>query len=200
MLPLHALLTVRCPRCGGRAGFDEPFDFLTGKSAKSLDPDDPRPVHRWDGWLVREKYPSVAPWRAPRGAGRTLYWGGCPDGAGGYRMRHRGVVRCSACHFVGLHVLRWPADAFFQWPIRGTLLWAWDPEHARVLLHYVGALQRDPWRYPGYRKDLQKMPATILAARNRDLVTRKIRESLERAGESTEAPRPPAATATATAR
>ena len=192
-LPFGVMLNVRCPRCGGRAGFDEPFDFLAGKAAKAIDPDDPRPVHRWAGWHVREKYPSVAPWKAPRGAGRTLYWGGCPDGSGGYRMRHRGVVRCSACHFVGLHVLRWPADAFFQWSIRGTTLWAYGAEHARVLLHYVGALQRDPWRYPGDRKDLQKLPAVILAARNRDLIVRKIRESLESAGESTDPPQPPRA-------
>jgi len=187
-IPLGVPMDVRCPRCGGRAVFDEPFEFLSGKAARSLDPDDPRPLHRWAGWMVREKYPSVASWKAPRGPGQTLYWGGCPDGAGGYRMRHRGVVRCSACHFVGLHVLRWPADAFFQWSVRGATLWAWSADHARVLLHYLGALHRDPFRHPGYRKSLQELPAAILAARSRDLVTRKIRETLERAGESTDAP------------
>lgn len=189
--PVSALLAVRCPRCGARAGFDEPFQFTTSKAAKGLDPDDPRPVHRWGGWSVREKYPSVISWKPPRGLGRALYGGRCSSGrTGGYRLDHRGVVRCSACHFVGLHVLRWPEDAFFQWSIRGTLLWAWGPEHARVLLHYLGALQRDPWRFPTYRKDLRKMPATLLAARNRDLVTRKIREGLEREGEPTDAPQP----------
>jgi hypothetical protein len=192
MLPLSALPSVRCPRCGARTGFDEPFEFFAVKAAKALDADDPRPVHQWAGRMVREKYPSLISWRPPRGPEQSLYWGGCSTGrTGGYRLRHRGVVRCPACHFVGVHVLRWPADAFFQWSIRGTLLWAWGPEHARVLLHYLGALQRDPWRFPGHRRSLRKLPATILAARNRDLVTRKIRESLERAGESTEAPRPP---------
>jgi hypothetical protein len=196
-LPLNVPLEVRCPRCGGRASFDEPFEFIGGRAAKSIDPDDPRPVHRWAGWHVREKYPSVASWKAPKGPRRTLYWGGCPSGNGGYRLRHRGVVRCSACHFVGLHVLRWPADAFFQWSVRGNTLWAWNADHARVLLHYIGALQRDPWRFPFYRKSLQELPAAILAARSRDVVRRKIREGLERAGESTDAPRPLATSAAA---
>ncbi|HEU4457187.1 MAG TPA: hypothetical protein VFR81_29225 [Longimicrobium sp.] len=195
VLPTSVPLDVRCPRCEGRATFEEPFEFISGKAAREMDPDDPRPVHRWGGWMVREKFPSVARWKAPRGSGASLWWGGCPRETGGYRLLHRGVVRCSACHFVGLHVLRWPADAFFAWSIRGTRLWAWSAEHARVLLHYVGALQRDPGRFPGYRKSLEKLPAAILAARSRATVTRKIRESLERAGESTDPPAPNASPA-----
>lgn len=191
MLPREVPLEIRCPRCGGRAAFDEPFEFVGSRAARAVDPDDPRPLHRWGGWLVREKYPSVLPWRAPRGDGQFLTLGGCPGDHGGYRLRHRGVVRCRECHLVGVHVLRWPADAYFQWAIRGARLWAWNAEHARVLLHYVGALQRDPRRFPFYRRSLRELPAPILAARSRELVARKVRESLHRAGEHTDAPPAP---------
>ena len=176
MLSLYAPLEVRCPRCGGRATFEEPFEFLL---ARQVDAGQAEGMHRWGGWLVREKFPSVVRWKAPRGSEQYLT-GGCP---GGYRLRHRGVVRCRACHFVGVHVLRWPADAFFHWNVRGTPLWAWDVEHARVLLEYIGSLQRDPFRHGAYRRSLQKLPAAILAARSRETVSRKIRETLWTIGE-----------------
>ena len=184
MPPFAAPLDVRCPRCGGRAAFDEPFEFISSRQA--VDADDPRPVHRWGGWRVREKYPSLLPWKAPRGSGQSLVSGGDRPLSGAYRLRHRGVVRCGACHHAGVHVLRWPADAYFQWSVRGTRPWALNAEHARVRLHYVESLLRDPARYPGHQRSLRELPAAILAARSRATVARKIRESLERAGEATE--------------
>jgi hypothetical protein len=79
------------------------------------------------------------------------------------------VVRCSQCHLVALHRLRWPADAYFRWSVRGTPLWAWHAEHARVLLDYVAARVRDPFRYPApYPRALQRLPAEVLAGRNRE--------------------------------
>lgn len=59
---LGSVLDVRCPRCGGRATFDEPFDIV---STRKVDPADAEGLHPWGGWDVREKYPSVLPWRAP---------------------------------------------------------------------------------------------------------------------------------------
>jgi hypothetical protein len=179
---LRSVLDVRCPRCGGRATFDEPFEFL---SARKVDAAGAEGLHRWGGWLVREKYPSVLRWRAPRGSDQFLTTG--RRDSGGHRLRHRGVVRCGACHRVAVHVLRWPADAWFQWDVRGTRLWAVDAKHAQVLLHYVESLRREPGRYPGYRASLQKLPAAVLAARNRTRIARKIRDALTAAGEDPDA-------------
>jgi len=184
VLPLDVVPEVRCPRCGGRACFDEAFRFL---SRRTVDPAHPEPVHRWGGWLVQEKYPSVMSWKAPRGSGQFLYLG-CTQLPDGFRLRHRGVVRCGECHRVAAHVLRWPDDAFFQWDVRGTRLWALNAEHARALLQYVGSARRDPARYPDFRHSLRKLPAVVLAAKNRDLVVRKIRRTLDEVGE-TEPPR-----------
>lgn len=168
------MLDVRCPRCGGRATFDEPFEFLAERTVRASGAEG---LHRWGGWYVREKYPSVLRWKPPRSGDQFLAMG-APRATGGYRLRHRGVVRCSACHHVGVHVLRWPQDAWFQWDVRGTRLWALDEAHARVLLAYVESLLRDPWHHPGYRRSLQRLPAVILAARNRALVAKKIRTLL----------------------
>jgi hypothetical protein len=87
---------------------------------------------------------------------------------------------------VAVHVLRWPGDAYFQWNVRGTRLWALDANHARVLLHYLESTLRDPARYPAHGRSLRKLPAAILAARSRDVVARKIRATLQASGESPE--------------
>lgn len=173
-----ARLEIRCPRCEGRAWFEEAFEFLAGRRVE----EGAERLHRWGGWLVRERYPSVMGWKAPSGSEQHLYHGRASL-AGGFRLMHRGVVRCTACHHVGVHVLRWPGDAWFRWNVRGTPLWAWDVEHARVLWAYIDSLRREPWRYPRYHASLRKLPSVVLAARNRSLVAGKISASLRAAGE-----------------
>jgi hypothetical protein len=181
MLPRDGSLEIRCPRCGGRAAFDEPFQFVSARAAHAP----PEQGIRWGGWYVREKYPSVLRWKAPRGSHQFLSTG--PQrSTGGYRLWHRGVVRCRECHLVAVHVLRWPGDAYFQWNVRGTRLWALDANHARVLLHYIESTLRDPARYPGYQRSLRELPAAILAARSRDVIAKKIRATLQASGESSE--------------
>lgn len=166
------LLEVRCPRCAGRATFDKPFELLSERRTSAAEGEG---MPRWGGFYVREKYPSVLRWRAPRGCEQYLSTGA---GGGGYRLGRLGVVRCGACHHVAAHRLRWPDDAWFQWDVRGTRLWAWDEPHARVLLAYVESLRREPARHRGYSASLRKLPAVILAARNRALVAKKIRTLL----------------------
>lgn len=174
MLPVHGTLDVRCPRCGSRATFDEPFEFL---AARGTEDGGEAGWRRWGGWWVREKYPSVLRWRPPRGSHQFLATGSTGH-TGGHRLRHRGVVRCGHCHHVAEHLLRWPADAWFQWDVRGTRLWAWDAAHARALLHYVEGLRRDPGRHSEHRRSLERLPAAVLAARNRALVAKRIRALL----------------------
>ena len=171
MFLIHGTLDVRCPRCGGRAAWSEPFEF---RGVRGTEDRGEAGWHRWGGWWVRERYPSILRWKPPRGSDQFLTTGSTAH-TGGHRLRHRGVVRCGACHLVAAHVLHWPADAWFQWDVRGTRLWACDSAHARTILHYVESLRRDAGGYPGYRRSLERLPSAVLAARNRALVAKRIR-------------------------
>jgi hypothetical protein len=154
------------------------FDSVPTRRGRPVPDDDPRPVYQWGGWFLRERYPAVLPWRPPKGRPYNYLTHG-----------EYGVVRCPECHLVAARSLRWPAEAFFRWSIRGVELWAWNAEHAQVLLDYIGSQLRDPWRYRGgYGRGLQKLPATILAARNRAELVRRITESLRTAAISTVPP------------
>ncbi|HEX8395027.1 MAG TPA: hypothetical protein VF665_21955 [Longimicrobium sp.] len=167
--PWDAPLEIRCPRCEGPARWEEPFEFISSARREAIPDDEAAALKPWSGWRVRERFPSVVAWQAPnRGAGYQLY--------------RDGVVLCDACHHVGKHRLRWPADALFRWSIRGETLWAFHREHARVLLHYIGGALRDPSRYPRYAKGLRKLPATAIAARNRERIARLIEGTLRDLG------------------
>ena len=160
-------LEIRCPRCGGRAVWEEPFAFV---HPRDIAADERERLAPWGGRLVREKFPSVVRWMPP-GKGQ------------GWLHHHRGVARCGACHAVVLHELRWPEDAYFQWSVRGVTLYAWHEEHARVLLDYIGSTLRDPNRYgEGYRKGLQRLPAEVLDGHVRERVAAQIAETLRANG------------------
>ena len=155
-------LNIRCPRCGGKAEYDLPFDLYT--AAKGAPPGEERTLHQWGGWLVAERYPSVKPWDdAPEGISES-----------------DGVVKCSACHLVAQHTLRWPHDAYYQWQIRGNTLWAFNLEHARVLGEFLGGKERDVTRYPQYARNLMKIPGDLLSARVREDVTKEVNATLRR--------------------
>ena len=183
---MSALLEIRCPRCGGRATFDEPFEFIgrSGRTAADREALEREGLQRWGSWYIREKYPSVARWKAPPGSQQIIWSGpGSTLDLGGYRRDHVGVVRCPACHFVGKHELVWPDDLYFRWEHRGTPLWAEGAEEARMLLHFIESTDRDPGRYPaGYGKTLRKLPAALKSAKSREAVTALIRRTLRDAG------------------
>jgi hypothetical protein len=171
-------LDIRCPRCGGHARWEEPFAFLYRKHV--TDEELPRLVP-WGGWLIREKFPSVVRWTAPRH---------------GYPHYTAGVSRCHACHAVVSHRLQWLEDAYWRWRVRGRTLYAWNEEHARVLLDYIHARLRDPHRYgTRYRKHLQRLPAALLDARVRDRLAGQIAETLRAHGVPLDPP-PPRAVST----
>lgn len=168
-------LDIRCPQCTGCALFVEPFGFHTAAPAG-------QPSLRWGGWHVVERYPSVLPWRAPAGSPQQYLTTGGSDGQG-YRLLHRGVVECGCGRPPWVHTLAWPDDAWWQWSIRGRLLWAWDRGHAERILAYVGATDRPPRPTSG---ELGGLPSHFLAAKLRPTVVRAIQRSL---AESASSPR-----------
>ncbi|MEA2574939.1 MAG: hypothetical protein QOH93_2237 [Chloroflexia bacterium] len=155
-------LNVQCPRCGGKAEYDLPFDLYT--AAQGEPPSEDRPLHRWGGWLVAEKYPSVKRWHA------------AAEGI----SESDGIVKCSQCHLVAEYTLRWPHDAYYQWDIRGNTLWAFNLEHARVLGEFLGSKDRDVTRFPQYARSLMKIPGELLSAKVRDDIATEISNILRR--------------------
>jgi hypothetical protein len=102
--------------------------------------------------------------------------------------RRQGTICCPACGLEAAHRLTWPDDAYFQWPVRGGVLWAWDTAHARVLLAYLGSLQRDPARFPGYEVSLEQLPKAAIAANARERIVKRIARTLEEAAPPTPNP------------
>jgi hypothetical protein len=154
---------VRCRVCGGPAVLDAPFEFYSARDG--LPEAEMRPAHRWDGWLVIEKHPSIARWVAPD--------------AGQSYSRFLGVALCSKCHAQYAYEVSWPADAYYQWEIRGHILWAYNREHTRVLLDFIESKERDPGRFPGYAKSLTKLPTEFITAKVREDIVKAISSTLD---------------------
>jgi hypothetical protein len=171
-------MEIRCRRCGGRGLFEEPFEFYPERHGKprvrlpeggSQEIDlTGRVTHRWGGWIVVERFSSVLSWSTPQ------------PGTGGGAWT--GVVRCTGCHAVYVHDLEWPADAYYQWNVRGVTFWAWSTEHTSILLEFLASTDRDASRFGLYRRSLDKLPQAVIAAKNRDLVVRHLRRALEAEG------------------
>ncbi len=155
---------VRCRKCGGHAMVGDPFSFYGVKQAKDLPPEVLERAHSWSGRLVVENYPSVVSWIAPKK--RQGYTHGL------------GVVRCMACYHQEARDISWPADAYYKWEIRGNTLWAYNLEHARVLLAFIASNERDENRFPGYEKSLRKLPTEFITAKVRDDVVKAISRTL----------------------
>ncbi|MBC7809897.1 MAG: hypothetical protein H7175_02050 [Burkholderiales bacterium] len=157
-----AYIQIHCPRCGKRARLDESFEFTMPQEEKI---DTQGKVHRWGGWLVVEKYPNLVPWVTPGSGVSYQHWS-------------RGVVKCPHCHLVAEKALEWPADAFYKWPLRGDLvLWAYNEEHARAILDYVGSKSRKP--SGDYAAHLRKIPKEMLSAKARETLVKQLTASLE---------------------
>ncbi len=165
---LYSPIDVRCPACGKLAKFEEPFEFF---SKNEVQPAETRPMHRWGGWLVLERFPSHFPWQAPSCSSQYLSLG---YDKSGYALRSNGLLLCSFFHVQQMqqkHTLKWPGDAYWQWEIRGKLLWAWDRNHAEAILAYVKKTTRSS-RY--YAPLIKRLPTHFLTAKVRHLVVKKI--------------------------
>ncbi len=164
-------LDIPCPDCGGCAQFEDAFEFAVARSGEQ------RPGwHSWGGWIVREKFPSLVRWKAPRGSDQVLLRGTQPGRAQshtGYLLMSKGVRRC-ACGGIGVHELTWPSDAFWRWSIRGQTLWAYNRNHAQALLGYIGA------DGPTRPKAPSRLPTHFLRAKVREEVVTQITRALEK--------------------
>lgn len=116
-------------------------------------------------------------YRAARGASRRV-------------ARRR--LHCPACGLVkdGFpSVLRFggPVDPYFRLPLwlqedcRGRLLWAYNAEHLDLLASYVAARLRERGPVLGSMSMVERLPAWLKSAKNRDEIlraTRRMRSSL----------------------
>ena len=161
---------IQCPNCRRRARFEEPFVFVSWEHAPS---DETRPFHKWGGWMVIERFPSQFPWVAP-GKGPQLQGRGSEPDQYGYAVLTDGLVQCRHCHVNAKHRLQWPKDAYWQWHIRGELLWAWDRSHAETILAFIEAAHRPSRR----SEQLRHLPAHFLTAKARNEVVGKIKKLL----------------------
>lgn len=163
-------IDIQCPQCGELARFEEPFEFQTDKPLVTAEM---RPYHQWGGWFVIERFPAQFPWKAPSSSQKYLRGGG-GSRYGGYPLLTDGLVQCPTCHSNHKHRLDWPKEAYWQWHIRGQVLWAWDKEQAQAMLAYIKAFVR-PAKRP---YSLRHIPTHFLSAKVRDLVVRKMGNSL----------------------
>ena len=167
---IRATVDITCPSCRKRARFSEPFAFV---SAEHAAPDETRPFHKWGGWIVIERFPSQFPWVAP-GEGARFPGRGSDPGQHGYAVLTDGLVQCGHCHVNAKHRLQWPEDAYWQWNIRGDLLWAWDRSHAEAILAFIEAAHRPSRR----SEQLRHLPAHFLTAKVRGEVVGKMKQRL----------------------
>lgn len=70
-----------------------------------------------------EKYPSLLNWQASRKDSLQRLLPGSSDGPG-YALMTKGVIGRSHCHASCVYLLNWPEDAWWQWQIRGKVLYA----------------------------------------------------------------------------
>ena len=162
-------LEICCPRRGGPARFEEPFEFIGGPTPKANSPLWQLPRH--GPWFIRARFPSLLPWK-----GSDDHWqhiSRAPD------YWQRGVSQCLRCQDARVCKMRWPHDAFWRWEIRGGVLWAYSHKYAQVRREFIGRSYRAPedfgMEFAGF---LVKVPSEFLRAQVRDEIVRKIDESL----------------------
>ena len=87
------------------------------------------------------------------------------------------------CHRCGLNrreTIHWPQDAYWLFDVRGKVLWAWSREHAEILLDFIESKNRKKSRYRGYISSLLHLPKFFQKAKNRGIVSKVIRNALEK--------------------
>ena len=166
----YPLRDIRCPKCDGRAEFHSPFRFVPEQKASREDRS--QPFHRWGGWLVFELFPSILTWTPPRSSSQHISFGGNT----GFDYWSRGIAKCFSCLALTVTNLDWPATAFWQWAVRGDLLWALNREHANDIYEFINSDSRKP--FGRYARNLSRLPKAFQDAKRRDSILKTLSKSL----------------------
>lgn len=154
-------VAVVCPFCNREAMFDaQPYEFIPEREWKKSGRTEPN--FKFSGWRVVERYPSLVRWSPQKAVNDTKQ-----------RKKH-GVIKCSNCSNIREGYLAWPEDAYYKWDIRGKLLWANNRRHAVALMQHIESNHRGRGRGFGF----YKLPSIITSRKNRNLVAKKILQSL----------------------
>ena len=91
---------------------------------------------------------------------------------GTYALLGKGVLKCSQCYLVIAHKLHWPHDAYYQWQFADEVLWAPSREYAEALLEFLWSKQRNPHRFPLYKRSFARLPKAVIVAKAHDTVVK----------------------------
>ena len=170
--PRPHIVAIVCPRCAGEAEYRSAFWFTSkGTSDWAKQRQAWFASHRWP-WATEAVWgnhfviandPSLFPW--------------IPPGRRGYCEDAHGICLCGQCGRFK-HTLVWPHDAWYQFPVREGLLWAWHREQAVALLAYVEAKLRVPESRAGHYLFLHHVPARFLKGTRRAKTAKLIRRKL----------------------
>lgn len=196
-------IDIKCPKCGERATYEDPFEFPRAKPKKRVpkpprmeigDIQPPKPTKeeieeaeataerlpeghlRWGEWIVVEKFPNLILWDPPTGPHQELSFPEAREGSGHYAYMKHGAVQCGACGAVGVHDLDWPRDAFYQWAIGGKLLWAMTRDHALAIREFIASERRIP--SGDFAPLLKQIPRALLKPALREAILQQIDASV----------------------
>lgn len=154
-------VAIECPSCQREALFDGmPYEFVPERNWKKSGRSEVN--FKFSGWHVVERYPSLVRWSPKKAINDTK------------QTKKHGVAKCSNCGYISESYLAWPENAYYKWDIRGTLLWAYNRQHAMALLKHIETGHRD--RGKGYK--FYKLPRVVISRKNRALVIKQIKRRL----------------------
>lgn len=92
------------------------------------------------------------------------------------------AVSCMNCAHRKPHIIKWPADAYYQVKVSGAVLWAWTRKHMVEIRDYVASEDRGKRKYPHHEwKHVRRIPARFLDVKRRAAVVRAIDRVLAKA-------------------
>ena len=186
-------IEIKCPKCGGRATYEDPFTFSPIDRSKrrprptrlhledletplTMPPEPPEELpddtHHWGEWMVVEKFPGFVPWDPPAGPEQELSFPEAREGSGHYAYMKRGAYRCVVCNDTGGRPLAWPADAYHQWEMDGNLLWAVSRDHALAIREFIASGVRKP--SGDFSPLLKQIPRAFLKPEAREAILKRI--------------------------
>lgn len=79
------------------------------------------------------------------------------------------VVSCRSCPYRKKHLMKWPADAFYQVEVCNDVLWGWSREHFVSIREFIASKERK--QNP---REHRKIPAHFLNVKRRSTIVKAI--------------------------